>query len=154
MKVINFIGSPCSGKSTKSAGLFHMMKSKGMNVELVQEYAKDLTWEQRYNTLENQVYVLGKQYHRMFRLKDKVDYIITDSPLLLSLVYNKHLVSLPNLVLELYNSFDNINLFLPVRSKEKYIVEGRNQTWEESVKIEGNILRMLRDYNIDFKILV
>ena len=44
------------------------------------EFAKDLTWENRQNTLENQLYVFAEQHHRVNRLKKQVDVVITDSP--------------------------------------------------------------------------
>lgn len=84
MKVINLLSGPGAGKSTTAAGLFYQMKLKGINVELITEYAKDMTWEERYNTLSNQLYIFAKQYSRQLRVKNKVDYIVTDSPLLLS----------------------------------------------------------------------
>ena len=55
------------------------MKWKEYNVELVTEYAKELTWEKRYDILNDQLYVLSKQNRKLIRLKDQVDWIITDS---------------------------------------------------------------------------
>ena len=49
--VINLYGGPGCGKSTVSSGLFYKMKSEGYCVEYVSEYAKDLTYEERYNIL-------------------------------------------------------------------------------------------------------
>lgn len=152
MKVINLIGASCSGKSTTAAGLFYKLKLEHVNCELVTEYAKDLTWEDRKKTLANSIYVLGKQYQRLDRLRDKVEYVITDSPLLLNIVYNTRYNNLNNLVLELYNSFDNDNFFLPVKSNFSRI--GRNETYEEAIEVERKILQMLKEYNIGYKILV
>ena len=39
-KVISFFGSPGTGKSTTSAGLFYEMKNRDISCELVNEYAK------------------------------------------------------------------------------------------------------------------
>ena len=45
MKVINLWGGPGCGKSTTAAGLFSIMKMRGHKVELVTEYAKELTYD-------------------------------------------------------------------------------------------------------------
>ena len=87
--VINLIGSPGTGKSTLASELFSKMKWQGYDVELVSEYAKELVWEERTETFKNELYLFAKQHHRMFRLNNKVKYIITDRPLILSLFYNE-----------------------------------------------------------------
>ena len=111
--VINFYGGPGIGKSTMAAALFYELKKLGENVELVQEFAKDLTWEERHNTLANQPYILGKQYHRMMRLVGKVDYIINDSPLPISIYYNQgKLKHFNDLAFELYQQFENLDFLL------------------------------------------
>jgi len=51
MKVINLFGGPGCGKSTAAAGLFHLMKSNHMSVELVNEFAKEIVWENNLVTL-------------------------------------------------------------------------------------------------------
>ena len=85
--VINLIGSPGTGKSTLASELFSKMKWQGYDVELVSEYAKELVWEERTETFKNELYLFAKQHHRMFRLNNKVKYIITDRPLILSLFF-------------------------------------------------------------------
>jgi len=86
--IINLIGPPGTGKSTIASELFAKMKWNGFDVELVSEYAKELVWEERSETIKNEVYLFAKQHHRIFRLLGKVEYIITDRPLMLSLLYN------------------------------------------------------------------
>ena len=80
MIVINLWGAPGCGKSTAAAFLFSRLKSLGVNVELVTEFAKDLTWEERNEALKNQLYVSGIQSFRISRLDGRVDVVITDSP--------------------------------------------------------------------------
>jgi tRNA uridine 5-carbamoylmethylation protein Kti12 len=88
MKVINLFGGPCTGKSTVASGLFWRMKMQGRNVALVQEYAQEAIWEQRQNLLDDQIYIFAKQQRRLNRLQGHgLDWVITDSPLPLSVVY-------------------------------------------------------------------
>ena len=87
--VINLIGGPGSGKSTCASGIFYQLKKLGVNCELALEFAKDKVWEEPIKKLDDQFYIFGKLYHKLFRLNDKVDVIITDSPLIISILYNK-----------------------------------------------------------------
>ena len=90
MKVINLFGGPGVGKSTAAAGLFYEMKKRQLSVELVTEYAKDMVWEKRWNILDDQLYILAKQHRRIARLAEHgIEYVITDSPISLGLVYLK-----------------------------------------------------------------
>lgn len=118
MKVINFFAGPGSGKSTVCAGLFSKLKLSGINCEMALEYAKDKVWEKSFRTLDNQIYVFGKQLHRIWRLKDQVDLVITDSPLLFSLIYDKtQNLKFKDLVVDQFNQFDNINYFINRKKK-------------------------------------
>lgn len=152
MKVINLFGGPGCGKSTTAAGLFHLMKLEDYNVELVTEYAKDMTWEERHNILQDQLYITAKQNRRLLRLQDKVEWIVTDSPLILGLNYMTPDYlggTYKKLLLELNNSYNNINIRL-IRTKS-YNPIGRNQTELEAKEIDKNILQILeKDLNSDF----
>ena len=79
-KVINLFGGSGIGKSTLAAKLFSTLKEKGLECELVTEFAKDLVWEERKQALSCQPYVFGEQLRRQCIVGDKVDYIITHSP--------------------------------------------------------------------------
>lgn len=152
MKVINLFAGPGAGKSTTAAGLFFLMKNKGYNVELITEFAKDLTWENRNKTLENQIYVFAKQYHRLYRLENKVEYVITDSPLLLSLIYSKTDYfngTFANLVKEVWNEYINYSFFIERIKEYKQI--GRSQDEEGAKKIDLTVLNLLNENYYIFK---
>lgn len=89
-KVINLFGSPGSGKSTTAAGLYYNLKIRDYHCEMVREYIKSWAWEGRKPNEYDQVYIFGKQAKYESLLYGKVDYIITDSPLVLSGFYEHY----------------------------------------------------------------
>jgi hypothetical protein len=148
-KIINLFAGPGAGKSSTTYILAGILKWKGYNCELVTEYAKDLTWQKSYSVLDNQMYVFAKQYQRMYRVKDKVDIIVTDSPLLLSLYYQKNeSESFFDLILSKHNEFNNYNFF--IKRKKPYSTIGRNQTEEEAKIIDNDLKKILNQNNIKF----
>ena len=147
--VVNLFGGPGVGKSTGAAYVFSILKMQGVNCELVQEFAKDKTWEHNMLALSNQAYVFGKQCYRMSRCANQVDVIVTDSPLLLSVIYNNDLGNTFNkMVLEVFNSYNNLNFML--ERVKPYNPIGRNQTEEESNQLNTNIQAVLLDNNVGF----
>lgn len=155
--VINLLGSPGTGKSTLASELFAKMKYMMYDVELVSEYAKELVWEERNETMKNELYLFAKQHHRLFRLKDKVQYVITDRPLILSLFYNQkygdNSKQFNDIVMHEVDKFDNINIFLE-RTKP-YVSKGRNQTEEESNEFAKEMYDLISNNSyMDLKIKV
>lgn len=153
MILVNLFGSPGTGKSTGAAYIFSQLKMRGVNAELVTEFAKDKVWEGSKAVFENQAYIFGKQYFRISRCADKVDVVITDSPLLLSLVYNTNPIlgeDFNNVVRKVVDSYDCANYFL-VRTKA-YNPVGRFQTEEESDKIADRIRELLDYEKIDYTV--
>jgi tRNA uridine 5-carbamoylmethylation protein Kti12 len=150
--LINLYGGPGTGKSTTAAGVFTLLKLHGVDCELVTEFAKDLVWEERYRTFENQYYIFGKQHHRIWRLYDKVDVVITDSPLMLSVLYGEinDCVSQEFITwaTSITKDFDTWNIML-TRTKA-YNPNGRNQTEDEAILVDKLTERMLEKYNMDY----
>jgi hypothetical protein len=87
MLIVNFYGGPGCGKSTTAAQTFGHLKMAGYRAELVTEFAKDLTWDASMKQLGYQPLVFAQQAWRLERLRGQVDVVVTDSPLLLSLIY-------------------------------------------------------------------
>ena len=150
--LINIFAGPSAGKSTTAAGLFHWMKDKRMNVEYAPEFAKDIVWDQSFHLLDDQLSILGEQHRRLYRLLGQVDYIITDSPLLLSLVYGRGSMKkfkdvrwrklFNDLVLNLHHQYNNYNFFTE-RGDRKYIQAGRTQKLDEAIKKDQEVHEML-----------
>jgi ABC-type oligopeptide transport system ATPase subunit len=149
-KIINLIGSSGSGKSTTAAGLFFLMKIRGMKVELIHEYAKYLTWTKQFSKLENQAIVLGKQYQSQKDLLGQVDYIITDSPLLLSKVYtnDNYPQEIKDVAVDLFREFDNLTFF--IKRVKPFVQLGRNENEEESDRIAKLIKIVLYGENVPY----
>lgn len=144
--VINIFGEPGSGKSTLASGIFYEMKSRGYDVELVSEYAKELVWEERNETFKNEIYLFAKQHHRLNRLKGKVKYIVTDRPLLMTKVFNnlskEPVKALDNLVDEEVEKYDNFNIFITRNNDVNFESKGRNETSEEARIIKEKIMEL------------
>lgn len=62
----------------------------GLHVELVREYVKYWAWNDRKVKEYDQLYLLGKQSAYESMLYGKVDYIVTDSPILLAGMYQEY----------------------------------------------------------------
>ncbi len=152
-KVINFFAPPGTGKSTTAAGVFHSMKLLGINVELVTEFAKDMCWAGRYKEMENQCYVTAKQFHKMHRLVNQVDWIITDSPLLLGLIYRPgdYFENYDAFLKEQFHAFVNINFLL--RRVKPFNPKGRLQNEEESDAMKVQFENLLMYNNIKHEIM-
>lgn len=148
-KVINMFAGPGAGKSTTAAGLFYKMKKTGKSVELVTEYAKDMVYEERSNIFEDQLYLLAKQNRRIARLNGKVDYIITDSPILLQYAYQKKhqgpCYLMENLTKKLFEKLDNLNIL--INRTKPYSKQGRNETEEQARELDNIIKEMLIPYS-------
>lgn len=146
MLLVNLFGPPGSGKSTGAAYIFSQLKMAGVNCELVTEYAKDKVWEEAKEPFRNQAFIFGNQFYRISRVEDKVDVVITDSPVLLSLIYNVDRErlgkSFDETVINVHKSYKNqFNVF--IQRTKQYNVTGRLQTEEESDEISNKIIDLL-----------
>lgn len=151
--VVNLLGGPGVRKSTVSAGVFYNLKMNyGINADLIDEYAKKLVWGDTTSTLDDQLYITAKQHHRQFIVRDKVDVAITDSPLLIGLLYDPgDLKSYPGMVLELFNKYDNLNILL--ERKAVYNPAGRMQTEEQASKLDDAMRGLLLKHNVPFMVV-
>lgn len=154
---ICLFGGPGSGKSTTASGLFHQMKTSGYSVELVSEFAKEVVYDGNSDLLTNQLYVFSEQFHRQFRLLNKVDWVITDSPLLLSSIYfqlyidhskfnqfpHQYKQSTCDYFDDSHFVFDNINVI--IKRNKPFAQYGRIQTENESKEIDELILNKFKD---------
>lgn len=162
MLVVNLFAGSGARKSTTAAGVFQTLKRKDINCEFVTNYAKDLAWDESYKVFLN----LVKQNHQLRKLEGKVDVVITDSPILLSILYNKvysHSKNLNDFIIDTFNKYNNMNYFLKKAKKCNSTEEEAkeldieiislldfNQTEEEAKKLDIKVKSLLDLYNVDY----
>lgn len=158
-KVINLFAGAGSGKSTVAADLYSKLKLKGYNVELAREFIKKWVWNNQTPSKFDQIYILGQQTYEESILYNKVDFIITDSPILLIPFYEKLLIG-EEIVKPAVFNFINFaeqhgiiyyNFWL--ERPTVYQDQGRYQTMEEAKEIDQKLLDWLKNHNISFDTL-
>lgn len=155
--VVNLYGGQGTGKSTTMAGIFHYLKTHGVDCEMTPEFAKELVWEGRKETFQDELYLFAKQNHRLQRVNGKVDVIITDHPLEMGAVYNKYYNPIKDeqwnsifeeLVWATASLYNNFNILL--NRVKSYNPNGRNETEEEAKNFDLLFREYLNDNEINF----
>lgn len=158
-KVINLYGGPGTGKSTNAARLFTLLKDSHKNAELVTEYVKQWAWENRKPVDYDQFYFFGKQARKEYSLFGKVDYIVTDSPTLLTSYYasvygTEEQKSLFRDMSSTYykmcsdKGVEHIHVFL--KRDKLYNPAGRFQTEAEAKAIDEDLKKYLISMGVSF----
>ena len=153
--VINLFGEPGVGKSALASYIHYRLKVMGYNCEVIREFAKDLVYEENENALGNQTYIFGEQLQMMNRVKNKVDIIIAESPIILSGLYMRdkdRYYNFFNLVYDTFQSYNNYN-FLLSRTHE-YVQDGRIQDEEGAKKIRNELITSLNHYKIPYDTVI
>ncbi len=136
---------PGVGKSRTMAAVFSLLKNRGHRVELSPEVAKGHSYDGNANALGDPFYILGCQEFQNSRLIGKVDYIVTDCPVGMCVVYSSKedapmVAQLAMHVRSRYRCFDVRLTRDPGRHFETY---GRQHTEEESLALEAKVDRVL-----------
>lgn len=159
--VINAFAGPGAGKTTSCLEIAEKLKKQGFVTEYVQEYAKDLVYDNNLTMLdghyEHQFAILNEQMKRINRLYGKVDFIVTDSPILLNNTYlnedknTEVYSSYSDSVNKLYGLYNNFNYFVE-RDTSAFEKEGRIHNLEQSIAIDNELKNMLHNNQIDFDV--
>ena len=156
--VINLFGAPNAGKSTLAAGLFYELKMQGKSVEMVREWVKNPIWEGKKITHEFDYKILGEHTEMERVLFNKVDYIITDSPLILCAYYAMKRNPMANF-LPIVSSFINkaknrnisyVNFMINPDLSIPYDEEGRIHSQEESRVIQEEMEKYIKSTGENF----
>lgn len=155
-KVINIYGSSSTGKSTTAAMLYAYLKNKLISAEMCREYVKNWVWQDRPITNLDQYYIAGKEIYSKEILFGKVDYIISDSPLMQTNYYLHR--NRPDLNFDSLGPLDPMIFdfiaqseqkgvefynFMVYRTGMKYEKAGRYQTEEQSNEDHRNMRHFL-----------
>jgi hypothetical protein len=149
--VVNLFAGPGAGKSTTAALLFALLKLGGYSVELVTEFAKDLTWDESHKPLGYQPYVFAQQAWRLERLRGKVDIAVTDSPLLMSLAYTPIPIMVSGFADYVkWEARRDAALNILLHRVKPYVRVGRSQTESEARALDDRIKTILLKTDTDF----
>jgi hypothetical protein len=151
MKVINFFAPPGTGKTSTGQILSGLLSIANYKVEYIPEFAKFATLSKNEAALSDQVYMFGKQENRLNVLnKADLDYVIMDGPLPLALLFHpdKHFKYFEPLVIEVFQSYDNINFYLRKNPENKYQPHGRNETQAEAESLDLRLRALLLKHDI------
>lgn len=159
--VINIAGGPGTGKTTVAAELFSKLKEKGFEVENVSEFAKELVWEGRSEAFDDRLYMHGEQNHRLMQMNGKLDFIITDSPLFLTSVYNAYYLKdkfpasynkmIDTVTSETFKLYNN-KVYLLQRNTS-YKIIGRRENQKTALDIDKALVEYLKKNKIKYKTL-
>lgn len=158
-KIINLFGGPGMGKSTITSGIFYELKKRNISCDNPYEFPKQVAWEENISQINDQLYIFANQHRGLVRSYGKVDFIILDSPILLSLVYKDgygkgyptslYGESFDKMVLDVFNQYPNIN-FLLNKEIDQYQPEGRFQDHIESPIFHDKIKNILETHKLPY----
>jgi deoxyadenosine/deoxycytidine kinase len=162
-KIVNLFGGPGIGKSSIASGLTYKLKKKHITCDNPYEFPKVLAWDENHSAIKDQLYVLANQHRGIVKSFGKVDYIILDSPIILSLVYKSvykgmeypatlYGESFDKMVLDIHNQYDTLNILLK-RTEGGYNEKERYQTLDESKVLDDAIENTLINNNIPYTII-
>lgn len=154
--LINILGAPGAGKTVLGTQLFTQLKIRGLDTEYVSEFVKGWTYEGRKVNKYGQYFIFGTESENQQKLFNKVDYVIADSPVLLTAFYQYYYWH-SNTLIEPCKEFykfaeeDNVKTYnIFIDRKYPYKKKGRFQTEEQSDELKGMLLNWLQNNNFPF----
>jgi deoxyadenosine/deoxycytidine kinase len=159
-KIVNLFGGPGIGKSSIASGITYKLKKRHVSCDNPYEFPKLLAWDDNKSAIKDQLYVLANQHRGITKSYGKVDYIIVDSPILLSVVYkdyyqdneypsNLYQESFDNFIVELFKQYDSINILLK-RTDGLHNNRERYQSLDESKGLDVKIESILNKWDIPY----
>ena len=147
--IVNLFGGPGSGKSTAAFYITAMLKMNGIDCEYTPEFAKDKVWEGNLDVFNCQFFVTGRQAWQIRRLFNKVEVIITDSPIALGAPYADS-EELAACCIKEFNKYKEVNYNIVLNRTTDFISNGRRHSKEESSELDNKIIDLLNKNNITY----
>lgn len=155
--VINLFGPPGCGKSTIAQLISGLSHTKKIHIEYVNEHAKELVWRKsNKHEFENQILITANQYSKQLWLcENNIQFCVTDSPLLLGAIHQPtpYFQHYENLLLEMFNSFNNINYFI-TKGDFHYDLIGRNEDEVEAIQKKIQLIEFLEKNGITYTTII
>ena len=160
--IINLFGGPGIGKSSIAAGLVYKLKRKHISCDAPYEFPKALAWDNNGVAIKDQMYVIANQHRGIAKSYGKVQYIIVDSPILLSLVYKNYYndsQSYPSclygkefddLILSMNSFYSSVNIVLKRNTEGVHNEEERYQNLEDSIRLDNAIKSKLDECGVSY----
>jgi nicotinamide riboside kinase len=152
---INLFAGPGAGKSVTAAGLYYFLGKTGLDVELVREFIKEeMVYNDRFPEGFDQQWIFGSQMHREEKALRNNDLIVTDCPLLLSVVYTEKYEApgadaMTSQAIRFERDYPSLNIFLD-REGIEYKDAGRYQDLEGALEIDDWIKSILSETNTPY----
>lgn len=153
---INFLGGACTGKSTIASYVFSKLRKNGYSAELTGEFVKEWAYTGRIATKFDGLATFSNQlYREELPLKNGVDLVVNDCPILLNVVYSEiDSVGIEGPMLQILSKFEecypSLNIFLE-RDGIDFESEGRYGDLDLAEKMDGEILNALRVSCVEYR---
>jgi tRNA uridine 5-carbamoylmethylation protein Kti12 len=155
-KIVNLMGGPGTGKTSIASGLVYELKKRHISCDAPYEFPKILAWDENHSAIKDQLYVIANQHRGIVKSWGKVDYIILDSPIILSLIYKNYYKgteypstlykeSFDKMVLDIHLQYDNTTILLK-RGNGIHNEKERYQNLEQSIDLD-NLIKNMMDIN-------
>jgi nicotinamide riboside kinase len=147
--IVNLFGGPGVGKSTAAFYLMAKLKMNGVDCEYTPEFAKDKVWEGNLDVFNCQFFVTGRQAWQIRRLFNKVEVIITDSPIALGAPYADS-SELAACCLKEFEKYKDVNYNIVLSRSTNFVENGRRHSQKESKELDNKVTDLLEKNNIEY----
>lgn len=160
--ILTLYSGPGSGKSTSSSLVYGWLKSHQFSAELAREYAKKWAWQGRKISGLDELYLTGKQIHEESQYLGKVDYVVSDKPVLMDVYYARKYASatiargVEGMVRAFYEevaSLGHRHVHVFLSRTKPYDPRGRYEDEATARSMDGEIRQMLGEFGLPYEVV-